>query len=62
MENILEVKNVEKYYAYFITFCDTACGSVVKSFDVEEYNNSLKNEKQPFGRWKIYLTTGQGNK
>lgn len=56
------VKNVEKYYAYFITFFDTTCGGVVKSFDVEEYNNSLKNEKQPFGRWKIYLTTGQGNK
>ncbi len=38
------VKNVEKYYAYFITFFDTTCGGVVKSFDVEEYNNSLKTK------------------
>lgn len=54
------VKDIEKYYAYFITFSDKSCSCVIKSFSVEEFNNSLLKENQPFGIWKVYLTMGKG--
>lgn len=54
------VKDTEKYYAYFMTFFDESCSCVIKSFSVEEFNNSLLKENQPFGIWKVYLTMGKG--
>ena len=56
------VKDIEKYYVYFITFSDRSYSGVIKSFSEKEYNNSLLKEKQPFGIWKVYLTMGKGTK
>lgn len=53
------VKDVSKYYVYFMFFHKDMYERHIESMKAKDYEKAISKHKQPLEKWKFYLTLGK---